>query len=39
MLVFIYNSEGKEEAEEGCHDDCVLATAIMYEARGQQSLK
>lgn len=39
MLVFIYNSEGKEEAETDCHDDCVLATAIMYEARSQQSMK
>ena len=35
MLTFIYNSEGKEEAETDCHDDCVMATAIMYEARGQ----
>jgi hypothetical protein len=35
MLTFIYNSEGKEEAETDCHDDCVLATAIMYMARGQ----
>jgi hypothetical protein len=40
MLTFIYNDQGKEEAEEGCHDDCVLATAIMYEAQvsGQQRM-
>jgi hypothetical protein len=37
MLTFIYNSEGKEEGEKDCHDDCVLATAIMYAARGQAS--
>lgn len=39
MLTFIYNSEGKEEAEMDCHDDCVLATAIMYVAREQASKK
>jgi hypothetical protein len=36
MLTFVYKSDGKEEHEEGCHDDCVLSTAIMYEARSQQ---
>lgn len=38
MLTFIYNSEGKEKGESDCKDDCVLATAIMYEARGQQNM-
>lgn len=37
MLTFIYNDQGKEEAESDCFDDCVISIAIMYEARSQQS--
>jgi hypothetical protein len=36
MLTFIYNEQGKEEAESDCFDDCVLAFALMHEARSQQ---
>jgi hypothetical protein len=36
MQTFIYNDQGKEEAEQDCHDDCVMAFAIRHEARSQQ---
>jgi len=36
MLTFIYKENGKEEAEEGCFDDCVMAYALMHEGRQQQ---
>ncbi|MFA5307271.1 MAG: hypothetical protein WC365_07530, partial [Candidatus Babeliales bacterium] len=36
MQTFIYAHSGKEEAEQGFHDDCVLSFAIMHEARSQQ---
>ena len=36
MTTFIYAHSGKEEAEQGFHDDCVLSFAIMHEARSQQ---
>jgi hypothetical protein len=36
MSTFIYSNSGKEEAEQGFYDDCVLSFAIMHEARGQQ---
>ena len=36
MQTFIYAHSGKEEAEQGFHDDCVLSFAIMHEARTQQ---
>ena len=29
MLTFIVNEAGKMEAEEGCHDDCVMSLAIV----------
>ena len=38
MLTFVFNDDGKPEAQEGCHDDCVLALAIAYKAREQQSM-
>lgn len=28
MLTFVVNEAGKPEAEEGCHDDCVMSLAI-----------
>jgi hypothetical protein len=36
MQTFIYNDQGKEEGEQDCHDDCVMAFAIRHEARSQQ---
>jgi hypothetical protein len=36
MQTFIYNDQGKAEAEQDCHDDCVMAFAIRHEARSQQ---
>lgn len=36
-LVFVKNEKGRAEAQEGCHDDRVMATAITYEIAGQQS--
>lgn len=38
MLTFVYKPDGKEEHEDGCCDDTVLAAAIMYEARNQQKM-
>jgi len=35
MSTFVYSSSGKEEAEIDCHDDCVIAFAVMHKARGQ----
>jgi phage terminase large subunit len=37
MLTFVRNEKGKPEAQEGKHDDCIMATAIAYHARSQQS--
>ena len=37
MLTFVRNEKGRAEAEEGAHDDCVMALAIAYYARTQQS--
>ncbi len=39
MLVFIRNEKGRPEAQEGCHDDLVMALAIAYYIRTQQSMK
>lgn len=39
MLTFIVNDKGKAEAEEGYHDDLVMALAISYYIRGQQDYK
>jgi hypothetical protein len=36
MLTFVYSASGKEEAEQGCHDDTVIAYALQHEARTQQ---
>jgi phage terminase large subunit len=37
MLTFVRNEKGRPEAEDGCHDDCVMAMAITYYIRDQQS--
>lgn len=37
MLTFVRNEKGRAEAEDGAHDDCVMALAIAYYARTQQS--
>ena len=37
MLTFVRNEKGRAEAEEGAHDDCVMALAIAYYSRDQQS--
>lgn len=39
MLTFIVNDKGRAEAEEGYHDDLVMALAISYYIRGQQNYK
>lgn len=39
MLVFIKNKVGRPEAEQGYHDDLVMALAITYYIRTQQSMK
>ena len=39
MLTFIVNDKGRAEAEEGYHDDLVMALAISYYIRGQQDDK
>ena len=36
MLTFTLNDKMRPEAEDGAHDDCVMALAIAYNARGQQ---
>lgn len=37
MLTFIVNEDGKPEAMDGKHDDLIMALAIAYKAREQQS--
>ena len=39
MIVFIKNEKGRAEAEQGEHDDLVMALAIVYYIRNQQSFK
>lgn len=39
MLVFVRNEKGRPEAQEGCHDDLVMALAILYYIREQQEMK
>lgn len=39
MLTFIRNEKGRPEAQEGAHDDLIMALAIVYYARNQQSFK
>jgi phage terminase large subunit len=37
MLTFVKNEQGKAEAQAGKHDDLIIAMAICYHARTQQS--
>lgn len=37
MLTFVRNEQGRPEAQSGAHDDCVMALAIAYYSREQQS--
>lgn len=37
MLTFIRNEQFRPEAEAGAHDDCIMALAIAYAIRDQQS--
>lgn len=39
MLTFIVNKSGRAEAEDGYHDDLVMALAIAYYIRPQQVMK
>ena len=39
MLTFIKNKVGRPEAEQGYHDDLVMALAITYYIRTQQAMK
>lgn len=39
MLVFVRNEKGRPEAQQGSHDDLVMALAIAYYIRPQQSFK
>ncbi len=36
MLTFVRNNEGRPEAQNGKHDDCVMALAIAHRIRDQQ---
>lgn len=38
MLTFVRNEKLRPEAEEGAHDDCILALAIAFYVRPQQSM-
>ena len=38
MLVFIKNEKGRPEAQQGYHDDLVMALAIAYYIRTQQDM-
>ena len=37
MLTFVRNEQFRPEAEAGAHDDCIMALAIAYAIRDQQS--
>jgi len=39
MLTFVRNEQGKAEAQEGKTDDLIMALAIAYYSRGQQSFE
>ena len=39
MLTFVRNEKLRPEAEEGAHDDCVMALAIAHYIRPQQSME
>lgn len=36
MLTFVRNEKGRAEAQNGCHDDLIMALAITYYVREQQ---
>ncbi len=36
MITFVRNEKGREEAENGCHDDTIIALGIAYMIREQQ---
>ena len=36
MITFVRNEKGRPEAQQGCHDDLVMALAIAYYCRKQQ---
>jgi phage terminase large subunit len=36
MTTFVKDERGRPQAMQGCHDDCVMATAITYYIRDQQ---
>ncbi|MNW56234.1 hypothetical protein D3C74_339420 [compost metagenome] len=36
MLTFVRNEKGRPEAQEGAHDDLIMALAIAYYSRSQQ---
>ena len=38
-LTFIKNEKGRPEAQQGYHDDLIMALAIAYDIRTQQSMK
>lgn len=38
MLTFVKNERGRPEAQEGKHDDCVMALAIAHHIRYQQDM-
>ena len=37
MLTFVRNEDFRPEAEEGAHDDCIMALAIAHYIRNQQT--
>lgn len=39
MLTFVRNEKGRAEAQQGSHDDLIMALAIAYYIREQQSVK
>lgn len=36
MLTFVRSEKGRPEAQQGAHDDCIMAMAITYYVRSQQ---
>lgn len=36
MLTFIRNDDGRPEAQQGAHDDCIMGLAIAHQIRDQQ---
>ena len=37
MMTFVRNEKGKQEAQEGAHDDLIMGLGITYQIRDQQS--